>query len=100
MIDLSTETVLTIPEAAERCKASPGTIRSWMRPRGRGRKRLRRGKLGGKVITSVEALQEFQTGDGKSSDESGAGQGERRWRSSPVAATSVDRLKSEFGLTF
>lgn len=59
MIDVSRERVLSPTQAAVLLGVTRQCVYGWIA--GKGGKRLRSGKLGGKVVTSVEALNEFQT---------------------------------------
>ncbi|MBL9092278.1 MAG: DUF1580 domain-containing protein [Planctomycetaceae bacterium] len=63
MVDVTRETILSVEEAAERAHTSPKTIYSWFRThdhKGRPKQRvLESAKLGGKRITSLEALQRY-----------------------------------------
>src|SRR5687768_587115 len=57
VIDFKTETVLSLAGAAKRLSVTVKTVRSWSK-RVRA-KRLETAKLGGRVYTSLEALQRF-----------------------------------------
>jgi transposase len=56
MIDLKSETLLSLPEAAERLGVTLKTIYVWAN---RTDRRLETAKLGGKRYTSLEAIQRF-----------------------------------------
>ena len=60
MIDLENETMLTLGEASKRLPGRPhlSTLARWARGMKDGR-RLRTVKIGGRVFTSIESLQEF-----------------------------------------
>jgi len=57
MIDFKTETVISLAGAAKRLGVTVKTVRSWSK-RVRAR-RLETAKLGGRVYTSLEAIQRF-----------------------------------------
>lgn len=57
VIDFKTETVLSLAGAAKRLGVTVKTVRSWSK-RVRAR-RLETAKLGGRVYTSLEAIQRF-----------------------------------------
>lgn len=57
MVNLKTEALLNLKQAAERCGVSVKTVRNWAE-RMTG-PRLETAKLGGRVVTTLEALQRF-----------------------------------------
>jgi len=59
MIELANETLLTVPQAAERLGCSCRTIRRWISTGYRGR-RLEVIRCGRLVRTSIEAIERFQ----------------------------------------
>jgi hypothetical protein len=63
MIDLKTEEILTLEQAARMARVTLCSVWRWalkgLPSRTGGRVRLRSAKLGGRWITSAEALQEF-----------------------------------------
>jgi len=67
MIDLKTETLLTLSQAAALLPGRPSTASLWRwRKKGARGRRLESLVLGGKVFTSVEALQRFAEQQGGS----------------------------------
>ncbi len=58
MIDVASETILTIGEAAEKLKVSKATVTNWIKVGGKGL-RLEAIKFGSHWRTSEEALQRF-----------------------------------------
>src|SRR5262249_31309444 len=63
MVDLRTEEILSLQQAAEHAQVSSPTVWRWALkglPGADGQRvRLRAARLGGRWITSIEALQEF-----------------------------------------
>jgi excisionase family DNA binding protein len=56
MIDLTKETPITLMEAAEKLKVTTLTVRRWIAAKGRC---LESTRVGGRRLTSLEALQRF-----------------------------------------
>lgn len=57
MVNITTELLLDLKQAAQRCGVSVKTIRNWSSRA--TEPRLETAKLGGKVVTTLEALQRF-----------------------------------------
>lgn len=70
-IQLDTESVLTLPEAAEIAHVRRETVWAWV-TQGAGGIKLRAGKLGRQWFTSHEAMQEFQEALTDQQDRDGA----------------------------
>lgn len=99
MIDITRETIVSLSDAANRLSVTHKTIRKWASMPGR---KLETAKVGGKVITSLEALQRFsdQRGDGETGSpvESGP-RGPRPDKSTAAAVADAKRRLAAIGVT-
>lgn len=71
MIDFTRESQITLTAAAKRFGLNPITLRRWAN--GRNGRKLETAKLGGKVYTSLEAIQRFSDQSDDSNELAGAG---------------------------
>ena len=59
MIDVNCEQLISMTEAAHRLHVAPSTIWRWRQKKGVRGRRLETVKLGGRVMTSLAAIQRF-----------------------------------------